>query len=394
MLHPRLFPNGFQYFNKRTVQREGRTPLVVQNNWIMGAHNKRHRFREAQLWTQDTDAYYRGSEHAPLRLLTYAPEQPTVSGLSRETSALQAAIRLARLLNRTLLLPTFCAFTPDSGLVPPPPLVYRDRYGHVDGGVLDDTVDAHWCTIEWFYDMAAMEAELGHEAYREASFGANPRVLPSALDTAGLPPLHLAAPHDVELVPPPAGATVLQPADLNAGPTDDEIRAWLRPYASAPLIKFTDLAGRLGPRNSPKSPKATDSAARAVRYREEILRHVHQQIEAAAPFDCLCLQTAGIDLLSNVSALVDHFAARVPAHTTVFVAGYRVDLVGLGVFRNVWDRVHALALYDWNGDGLQARALPVGGSLSGTLLWLSTLTRSPSLVGPPVLVDDQSARLQ
>ena len=121
MLHPRLFPNGFQYFNKRTVQREGRTPLVVQNNWIMGAHNKRHRFREAQLWTRDTDAYYRGSEGAPLRLLTYAPEQPTVSGLSRETSALQAAIRLARLLNRTLLLPTFCAFTPDSGLVPPPP---------------------------------------------------------------------------------------------------------------------------------------------------------------------------------------------------------------------------------------------------------------------------------
>ena len=45
-MHPRLFPNGFQYFVKRTVQREGVQPLVVQNNWMMGADNKRHRFRE------------------------------------------------------------------------------------------------------------------------------------------------------------------------------------------------------------------------------------------------------------------------------------------------------------------------------------------------------------
>ena len=39
-MHPRLFPNGFQYFVKRTVQREGGTPLVVQNNWMMGAPHR------------------------------------------------------------------------------------------------------------------------------------------------------------------------------------------------------------------------------------------------------------------------------------------------------------------------------------------------------------------
>eukprot|EP00966_Prymnesium_polylepis_P152391 3520025-Prymnesium_polylepis.1 len=70
VMHPRLFPNGFQYFVKRTVQREGGAPLVVQNNWLMGADNKRHRFREAGLWTSAAGAL--GSGHgpaAPRRLL-------------------------------------------------------------------------------------------------------------------------------------------------------------------------------------------------------------------------------------------------------------------------------------------------------------------------------------
>ena len=129
VMHPRLFPNGFQYFVKQTVQREGIAPVVVQNNWMMGADNKRHRFREAQMWSRDADAYYRGTAAAPLRLLLYDAAQPRVSGLLRETSALRSALSLARLLNRTLVLPPLCAFTPASGLVPAPPLEYRDRFG-------------------------------------------------------------------------------------------------------------------------------------------------------------------------------------------------------------------------------------------------------------------------
>ena len=92
VMHPRLFPNGFQYFVKRTVQREGGAPLVVQNNWMMGADNKRHRFREERLWKLDPPAYYGADPAAPpLRLLRYSGEQPGVSGLLRETSALRSA---------------------------------------------------------------------------------------------------------------------------------------------------------------------------------------------------------------------------------------------------------------------------------------------------------------
>ena len=113
------------------MQREGGTPLVVQNNWMMGADNKRHRFREAGLWRRDGEAYYAGTAAAPLRLLMYSPEQPAVSparvepalcrqvmcrarapigrltplacrsqvsGLLRETLALRAALALAATL--------------------------------------------------------------------------------------------------------------------------------------------------------------------------------------------------------------------------------------------------------------------------------------------------------
>jgi len=53
-------PPDTQYFVKRTGEREGTAPIVVQNNWIGGAENKRHRFREAQLWNQDPPSYYQG----------------------------------------------------------------------------------------------------------------------------------------------------------------------------------------------------------------------------------------------------------------------------------------------------------------------------------------------
>ena len=92
-----------------------------------------------------------------------------------------------------------------------------------------------------------------------------------------------------------------------------------------------------------------------VEYREEILRHVRQQVAAAAPFDCLCVQHDGVNLARNLTGVVAHYAARVPRDRTVFVAGHRVDLVGLDEFRAVWDSVYTLALYDWNGDGLQGR---------------------------------------
>ena len=372
VMHPRLFPNGFQYFVKRTVQREGGAPLVVQNNWMMGADNKRHRFREAQLWKLDPPAYYGADPAAPpLRLLRYSAEQPGVSGLLRETSALRSALRLATLLNRTLVLPTFCGFTSASGLVPPPPLQYRDTLGAINRDVLDDTVDGDWCTAEWYYDMQAMAAEWGG-AYRESSFLTHPQVPPAVLDTRGAPPFFIEAAASWRLVPPPEGATVLRPARLEAGPTDAELLAWLAPHAEVPMLVFGDMAGRFDPLARPLGPAGSsgsgggddDSPAaaaltarleRGVVFREEILRHVRQQVRVAEPFDCICVQHEEVLLPQNLTGVVAHFAAAVPRERTVFVAGYRADLWGLDEFRAVWENVYALALYDWNAVGLQGK---------------------------------------
>ena len=52
---------------------------------MMGADNKRHRFREARLWRTDPPSYYAGTADAPLRLLAYDGRAPYVSGLFRET---------------------------------------------------------------------------------------------------------------------------------------------------------------------------------------------------------------------------------------------------------------------------------------------------------------------
>ena len=100
----------------------------------------------------------------------------------------------------------------------------------------------------------------------------------------------------------------------------------------------------------------SERLGRGVVFRDEIVRHVEQQVRAASPFECLCLQQAGVDLAGNLSAIVRDFTGRVGRGvSSVFVAGHRVDLVGIEAFHAVWKNVHALALYDWNGSGLQGR---------------------------------------
>ena len=321
-----------------------------------------------------------------------------MSGLLRETSALRNALRLAVLLGRVLLLPSTCAFTNDSGLVPPPPLVYHGSDGRRDDNVLDDAVDADWCTVEWFFDLSALKDEFAGY-YREASFLSHPlasAALAQAQAAAGgveaaPPTLFIDVDEEWRLVPPPSDALVLTPADMRRGATDAEVVGWLAPYANAPLLEMGDLAGRLAAHreSDPDDGKVAVAAAegavagavaasgavagasveaseaeasalkarvmRGVAYREEIRRHVRQQVQQAAPFDCLCLQGDGIDVESNLTHLVQHFAATVPRNRAVFVAGYRVDLLGLDAFQRAWERVYALALYDWNGAGLQGR---------------------------------------
>ena len=366
VMHPRLFPNGFQYFHKRTVQREGIPPLVIQNNWIAGAENKRHRFREALLWKEDDDEYYAGTSDQPLRLLRYDATQPIVSGLLRETSALKAAMRIALLTNRILLLPSTCSFTNSSGLVPPPPLTYRGRDGSLDENVLDDTVDADWCTTEWFFDMGSMKEYL-EGTYREGAFLEHPKAKAAFRlnSSSASPSFFIEASPEWRLLPPQPHATILHPSNVSAGATDEEIRKWFTPHAEVPIIDLGDMAGRVQMPNDSAAEEAalSERITNGIVYREEISRYVRQQVTAASPFECLCIpsppaanESTAADA-SRLASFVERFTEAVPPSTTVFLSSYRVDLdtLGLDAFEAVWRHVYALALYDWNGSGLQGR---------------------------------------
>ena len=188
----------------------------------------------------------------------------------------------------------------------------------------------------------------------------------------------------------------LSPANAVAGASDDEIRAWFAPHAELRILDLGGLAGRvqmplddgdtlddgakmgggdddgLGDEQMPAgetSNASRDTPAaltrrlmRSVSFREEIARHVRQQVELATPFECLCVQGAA-DALddhlltpASLSAIVNDFRARVSQDKTVFVAGYRMDIEGrILPFQANWDRAYALALYDWNGSGLSCR---------------------------------------
>ena len=71
--------------------------------------------------------------HIGLHIYIYIYIQlPPPTSRPSSPQGLRAALRLSELLNRTLILPGFCSFTPASGLVPPAPLAYLDREGRPD----------------------------------------------------------------------------------------------------------------------------------------------------------------------------------------------------------------------------------------------------------------------
>lgn len=56
-----LFPVGKIYWWEQLPRREGVTPYVIHNNWVVGLYIKEYRFREAGLWflAQPPDYYAR-----------------------------------------------------------------------------------------------------------------------------------------------------------------------------------------------------------------------------------------------------------------------------------------------------------------------------------------------
>lgn len=91
--------------------------IVIHNNYIIFYEAKRYRSRECGFWIHDPDGYY---SDVSRRYLTY--DNPVIAGQtseikSTELQALKQGLRLAAILNRTLILPAFNCPT-DEGIKP------------------------------------------------------------------------------------------------------------------------------------------------------------------------------------------------------------------------------------------------------------------------------------
>ncbi len=167
--------------------------VVVHNNWIVSMQAKTYRAKEMQQWVYDGDnggGYYTDPHAKYLRYTTSNSSEHNVQ-------ALKAALAIAQILNRTLILP---AFSSPSGS--PVPLLSVLR-------------------------VAAFDAEF---AYREHSFSTHPSV-PAAV-TASCSPVYVlatdAVPADVlEQAASKETPRVLTAADQARGMTDAEIRRHL-----------------------------------------------------------------------------------------------------------------------------------------------------------------------
>ena len=226
LLDPLRFANGALFFGARAPQMLGVRAAVVQNNHMTGTANKEHRFREHLLWFLESPAYFRAPEE---RFLQYDARAPAPAGIVHEASALRNALALARLLNRTLLLPLFCLYHPHPG-------VYAGS--------------ADWRTAEEYFQMggAAQSAPV-----KEHSFLLNPQTPPELLAEAEAAPRLFINPFqsdesvhgapDADRLPP---EFAFVPADPSAGATPNEIRRWFGEESvlgKSRVLSFASLHG-------------------------------------------------------------------------------------------------------------------------------------------------------
>merc|ERR1712166_435043 len=140
ILSPRLCVNGMNFFTARAVTRQ-HLPFVIQNNWATGASTKQYRFEEFGLWYLSPAAH----PTKPKRYLSYTNIHWPLPLLLREKSALRAALAIAQLLDRVLVLPLFCqVHTELAGTAP-----QRDR----------------WCTADELFDISELFSHFGRESF-------------------------------------------------------------------------------------------------------------------------------------------------------------------------------------------------------------------------------------
>ncbi len=196
--------------------------VIVHNNWLIGANTKIYRFKEFLMWAPDPEGYY-SSPHA--LYLTY--DNPLDFGPrhtgERERSALRTALRIAYVLNRTLILPTFHCYECPLGAC-------RNAAGRCSLFAL-----VHLSNFDLYFK----------DAYREHVFLLHSKVPETVknsqtgkiyINTA--PSNHYFAHSRMKTQLPDL---VFTPVDRERGASSGEIRQWLSPFQTMSVIRFHSL---------------------------------------------------------------------------------------------------------------------------------------------------------
>ncbi|ORY81276.1 nucleotide-diphospho-sugar transferase-domain-containing protein [Leucosporidium creatinivorum] len=218
ILNPLLYPNGFQYFSRDISNRAGVQPFCIHNNWVDGKHTKEYRFRELGMWTQDPPEYF---DKEKTKYLVYYEPSVAHNGWNDVRGSLRSALALAKILDRTLILPKF--------------------YSHHGKDVV--------VTLDYFIDYDAFSAAFPN--FREHSF--LERMFP-------VPPKHIfhidIGPSSLGPIPTEIPQVTFKAAGGFRGATDEEIKRWFAPYQDETILHLTSTFRRFHKFVDPAEDKA------------------------------------------------------------------------------------------------------------------------------------------
>ena len=209
---------------------------VAMHHLYLAYPGKVHRMKEFGLWMNDKGRYYTDPDR---RYISYDNPLPNLATL--QWAALQNAFKLAKVLNRTLILPKFACLKQR--------LCKAVHY--VASG---DSSRCHCSIIHVLQDVKRSMAQtlFNHFAYqrkglyRERTFLSHPLVPASVKQS--LSPLFtiktdVSQFHTRDLSLAPDDSLIFTPENCSIGPSAGEIRKWFAPYSKISVIRLRFLYG-------------------------------------------------------------------------------------------------------------------------------------------------------
>lgn len=202
----KLFPTGTEFFHltidiyKYDIYKNA---VIFHNNWSFGTCAKTYRAKELGAWILDTDGYYSNLE---AKYLTY--DSPLKEYSKQQVDILWRAFKLAKALNRILILPEFDC-------------------GHIK------------CSLEHVVDMKKFCVDHPGGTYREHYFLKHPYV-PSKVKESKTLPIVVKSKSTEGKLKLNKETNQFNPAN-SAGPTMKEITVWLRQHTDKSIIVFHSM---------------------------------------------------------------------------------------------------------------------------------------------------------